>query len=66
VSHPKKIGTLSVESGETKQTNEIGMFIPLLDSIDIQGKDITADAFLTQRNHASFLVDRKAHYHFTV
>jgi len=29
---------------EAKQTNEIGMFIPLLDGIDIQGKDITADA----------------------
>jgi predicted transposase YbfD/YdcC len=67
VYHPKKVGTLPVEgSDETKQTNEIGTFIPLLESIDIQGKDITADALLTQRKLASFVVDRKAHYHFTV
>ena len=50
---------------EAKQTNEIGMFIPLLNQIDIAGKDITADALLTQRNLASYLVGRDAHYHFT-
>ena len=43
---------------EAKQTNEIGMFIPLLDGIDIQGKDITADALLTQRKLAHYLVER--------
>lgn len=43
------------------------MAIPLLDPIDIQGKDITADALLTQRKLAAYLVEkRKAHYHFTV
>ena len=43
------------------------MAIPLLDSIDIQEKTITADALLTQRELASYLVkQRKAHYHFTV
>jgi predicted transposase YbfD/YdcC len=43
------------------------MVIPLLDTIDLQGKDITADALLTQRAIARYLVeDRKAHYHFTV
>jgi predicted transposase YbfD/YdcC len=43
------------------------MAIPLLDSIDIQGKVITADALLTQRKLAEYLVgERKAHYHFTV
>jgi predicted transposase YbfD/YdcC len=43
------------------------MAIPLLDAIDIQGKDISADALLTQRQLAEYLVtDRKAHYHFTV
>jgi predicted transposase YbfD/YdcC len=43
------------------------MVIPLLDTIDLQGKDITADALLTQRAFARYLVeDRKAHYHFTV
>jgi predicted transposase YbfD/YdcC len=52
---------------EVKRTNEIGMAIPLLDAIDIQGKDITADALLTQRKLADYLCrERKAHYHFTV
>ncbi|MDO8846099.1 ISAs1 family transposase [Methylicorpusculum sp.] len=65
--HPKKVGTLPVkDSEETKQTNEIGMFIPLLDAIKIDGKDITADALLTQRKLAGYLVDCGAHYHFTV
>ena len=50
-----------------KRTNEIGMAIPLLDAIDLQDKDITADALLTQRKLADYLCrDRKAHYHFTV
>ena len=50
-----------------KRTNEIKTAIPLLDAIDIEGKDITADALLTQRTIAHYLVrDRKAHYHFTV
>jgi predicted transposase YbfD/YdcC len=43
------------------------MAIPLLETIDIQGKDVTADALLTQRKLAEYLVkERKAHYHFTV
>ena len=43
------------------------MAIALLDAIDIQDKDVTADALLTQRNIANYLVkERKAHYHFTV
>jgi predicted transposase YbfD/YdcC len=53
-------------SDETKQTNEIGMFIPLLEGISIEGKDITGDALLTQRKLASYVVGRGAHYHFTV
>jgi predicted transposase YbfD/YdcC len=40
---------------ELKRTNEIGMAIPLLDAIDLQGKDITADALLTQRKLADYL-----------
>ena len=50
---------------EQKQTNEIGMFTALLDAIDIKGRLITADALLTQRKHADYLVQRGAHYHFT-
>jgi predicted transposase YbfD/YdcC len=38
----------------------------MLDAIDITGLDITADALLTQRDLASYLVARGAHYHFTV
>ncbi|WP_297374834.1 hypothetical protein [Acidiferrobacter sp.] len=51
---------------EYKRTNEIGMAIPVLDGCDIAGKDITADALLTQRALATYLVERQAHYHFTV
>jgi predicted transposase YbfD/YdcC len=43
------------------------MAIPLLDAIDIEGKDISADALLTQRKLAEYLfTQRKAHYYFTV
>lgn len=38
----------------------------MLDAIDIAGLDITADALLTQRELANYLVARGAHYHFTV
>lgn len=52
---------------ELKRTNEIKTAIPLLDSIDIRDKDITADALLTQRRIADYIcLERKAHYHFTV
>ena len=53
-------------SDAQKLTNEIGMAIPLLASCDIAGKDITGDALLTQRAIATHLVERQAHYHFTV
>ena len=53
-------------SAEIKRTNEIGMAIPLLEGCDIAGKDVTSDALLTQRALASYLIERKAHYHFTV
>jgi len=43
------------------------MAIPLLETIDIEGKEVSADALLTQRKLADYLVgERKAHYHFTV
>ena len=52
---------------EVKRTNEIKTAIPLLEGIDIAGKDITADALLTQRKLAEYLVEkRQAHYYFTV
>lgn len=48
---------------EAKRTNEIKMAIPLLDAIDIQGKVITADALLTQRELAGYLVQHGASTH---
>lgn len=43
------------------------MAIPLLDGLDLKDSDITADALLTQRKLAHYLVDqRNAHYHFIV
>lgn len=42
------------------------MAAPLLEAIEIHGRTITADALLTQRAFATYLVDdRQAHYHFT-
>jgi predicted transposase YbfD/YdcC len=51
---------------ERKRTNEIGMAIPVLEGCELKGKDVTADALLTQRTLARYLVARQAHYHFTV
>jgi predicted transposase YbfD/YdcC len=43
------------------------MAIPLLETIDLEGKEVTADALLTQRKIAEYLVTKRhAHYHFTV
>jgi len=65
--HPKKVGTLPVEGRDKeKQTNEIKTAIPLLKSLNLRGKTITADALLTQRDIAKWLVEQHAHYHFTV
>jgi predicted transposase YbfD/YdcC len=62
------VGTLPVEGrDEAKQTNEIKMAAPLLETIEIKGKVITGDALLAQRELARHLVeDREADYHFTV
>ncbi len=62
------MGALPLEKrDEVKRTNEIKMAIPLLDAIEIKGKEISADALLTQRRFARYLVEeRQAHYHFTV
>ena len=63
--HPKKVGTLPVgeDSEEQKQTNEIKIAIPLLDALDIEGKNITADALHTQTDFADYIVQqRNAHY----
>ena len=48
------------DEGE-KRTNEIGTVIPLLETLpDIAGRTVTADALLTQRALASYLLGRGA------
>ena len=42
------------------------MVIPVLETLDITGKTITADALLTQRKLADYLIARGAHDVFTV
>ena len=44
------------------KTNEIPLFSTLLDRMDIAGAVITADALHAQRDHATYLAGRGAHY----
>jgi predicted transposase YbfD/YdcC len=44
------------------KTNEIALFTTLLDRLDIQDAVITADALHAQREHATYLHRRGAHY----
>jgi predicted transposase YbfD/YdcC len=37
---------------ELKRTNEIKTVIPLLETVDLEGKDVTGDALLAQRGLA--------------
>jgi predicted transposase YbfD/YdcC len=48
------------------KTNEIPMFAPLLDTIDITGMLVTADCMHTQRGHACYLDRRDADFVFCV
>jgi predicted transposase YbfD/YdcC len=48
------------------KTNEIPMFAPLLDAIDITGMLITADCLHTQRSHARYLHEHDADFVFCV
>jgi hypothetical protein len=48
------------------KANEIPMFAPLLDSIDITGMLITAGCLHTQRAHARYLHSRDADFVFCV
>ena len=47
-------------------TSEIAQFQPLLDTLDLAGKVVTADALHTTHDHARYLHHRGAHYVFTV
>lgn len=59
---------LRIGDDTAKQTNEIGAFILLIDTleVDLAGKTLTADALLTQRHLACDIRKRGAHYLFTV
>jgi len=56
------LGQLSVGA----KTNEIPVLRKLLDTMDITGAVITADALHTQRGTADYIVSRGAHYILTV
>jgi hypothetical protein len=65
----KQVGTIPMDnnSEEVKQTNVIKVAASLLNPIEIENKDITADALHTQREFAAQIMeDRKANYYFTV
>lgn len=47
------------------KTNEITVFAPMLEQLQLEGVVVTADALHAQREHAKFLVEEKgAHYVF--
>jgi predicted transposase YbfD/YdcC len=49
------------------KTNEIPLFSTLLDTVDLTGSVVTADALHAQRDHADYLVDtRGTHFLLTV
>jgi len=58
--HPKKVVKCNAnDRTAAKQTNEIKIAAPLLDPLNIDGVVITADALLTQRQFACYLVENK-------
>jgi predicted transposase YbfD/YdcC len=61
-----RYGVVLAQTQVEAKTNEITVFAPLLDRIDITGTVITADALHTQDRHASYLHERGAHYVFIV
>jgi predicted transposase YbfD/YdcC len=56
------LGQVDVEG----KTNEITRFAPLLDTLDVAGVIVTADALHTQREHVDYLASRGAHWVLTV
>ena len=63
----RKLGLRPDVGDAHKRTNETGTVIALLEMLpDIAGRTITADALLTQRALADYLLGRRADYLFTV
>lgn len=59
-------GTTAGQRRVDAKSNEITAFTPVLDTIDVTGLAITADALHTQREHAVYLHRRNAFYVFYV
>jgi predicted transposase YbfD/YdcC len=59
-------GIVLAQSDVDGKTNEISRFVPMLDTLDLAGAIITADALHTQREHARWLVEKNAGYVFVV
>lgn len=67
------LGALDTGSGEVLgrqvvdgKSDEMNVFGPLLDRVDITGAIVTADALHTQHAYVTYLQGRGAHYLFTV
>jgi len=62
-----KEGVVIAQKQVDRKTNEIPLFQPLLEPVDLKGKVVTADALHTQVEHATYLKEQKeADYFFTV
>lgn len=62
-----KEGVVIAQDEVDEKTNEIKHVKPLFENIDIEGSVVTADALLTQKEIADYLVEeKKADYVFTV
>ena len=59
-------GVVLGQTAVGQKTNEINAFASLLDTFDITGTLVTADALHTQTKHAHYLHSRGAHYLLTV
>lgn len=59
-------GTVLAQIAVGAKTNEIPLLTKLLDTIDIAGAIITADALHCQRGTAEYITGRGGHYIFTV
>lgn len=55
-------GTVLAQRQVADKSNEIPAFAPLLDTLDLNGAIVTADALHTQHDHARYLRRRGAHY----
>ncbi|MCY0939733.1 ISAs1 family transposase [Streptomyces sp. H34-S4] len=55
-------GSVLAQRQVADKSNEIPAFRPLLDTLDLDGAVITADALHTQHDHGVYLRERGAHY----